>query len=59
MEDVRGWRVIDNDGVFEVASNLGKILDVVSLVVIAALSEQTMVDYFVDIKLIQQRITIL
>ena len=30
MENVRGGRVVDDDGVFEVASNLRKVLSCVS-----------------------------
>lgn len=39
VENVRGRRVVDNDGVLEISSDLGEILDVVALVVVAALSE--------------------
>lgn len=34
-------------------------LDVVSLVIVAALAEETMVHYIMNIQLIQQRVTIL
>lgn len=59
MENIRGWRVVNNDCVFEVSTNLRKIFNVIALVVVAALSKQTVVDDFVDIQLVQQRIAIL
>lgn len=39
VEYVGGRRVVYDDGVFQVSSNLRKVLDIVSLVVVAALSE--------------------
>ena len=39
VEDIRSWRVVDDNGVFEVTSNLRKVFDVVSLVVVATLAE--------------------
>ena len=39
VENVRCGRVVDDDGVLEVAADLGEILDVVALVVIAAFAE--------------------
>lgn len=53
VEDVRGGRVIDNDGILQVSANLGQVLDVISLVVVAALTEESMVDNLVDIELVQ------
>lgn len=59
VEDVRGWRVIDDNGILEVTSNLGEVFDVVSLMIVAAFTEKTMVDDAVDVQLVQQRITVL
>ena len=59
VEDVRGRRVVDDDGVLQVSADLGEILDVVSLVVVAAFSEQPVVDDLVDVELVQERITVL
>ena len=53
MEYVRGGGVVDNDGVFQVSPDLGKILYVVALVVVTTLAEQTVVDNLVDIELVQ------
>lgn len=39
VENVGCRRVVDDDSVFQVASDLREVLDVVSLVVVAALSE--------------------
>lgn len=59
MENVRRRRVVDDDGVFQVSSHLRKILDVVSMVIVAALAEQPVVYDLVDIQLIQKRVAIL
>lgn len=59
VEDVGCRRVVDNDSVLEVASDLGQILDVVSLVIVAALSEKSVVHDLVDVKLIKERVTVL
>jgi hypothetical protein len=39
VEDIRRRGVVDDDGVFEVPADLGEILDVVALVVVATLAE--------------------
>ena len=49
MEYVRGWGVVDNDGVLQISSDLREVLDVVTLVIIAALSEESMMNDFMDI----------
>ncbi len=59
VEDVRGRRVVDDDGVLQVSADLGEILDVVSLVVVAAFSEKAVVDDLVDVQLVQERIAVL
>lgn len=50
---IGGWRVVDDDGVFEVPPDLGQIFHVVALMVVAALSKQSVVDHFVNVQLIQ------
>lgn len=52
VEYVRSRGVVDDDGVLEITSDLGQILDVVALVVVAAFAEQSVVDDIVDIQLI-------
>lgn len=52
VEYVRGRRIVDDDGVFQITSDLGQILDVVALVVVAAFAEQSVVDDIVNVKLI-------
>ena len=59
VEDVGCRRVVDDDGVLQLTPNLGEVLDVVSLVIVAALSEKPVVHDVVDIKLIKERIAIL
>ncbi len=49
MEYVRGRGVVNDDGVFQVPPHLREVLDVVALVVIAALSEEAVVDHLVDV----------
>lgn len=59
MKDVGSRRVVDNYSILQVTSNLGEVLDVVSLVIIAALSEKPVVHDLVDIKLIKERVAVL
>jgi len=59
VENVGSRRVVDDDGVLEVVTNLGQIFHIVALVVIAALTEKAMVDNLVDVQLIEKRIAIL
>lgn len=59
VEDVGCGRVVDNDGVLEVSSDLGQVFDVVSLVVIAGFTEEPVVYHFVDIELVQERVAVL
>lgn len=59
VENIRRRRVIDDDGVLQVASNLREVLDVVSLMVIATLPEKPVVDDFVDVQLVEKRIAVL
>lgn len=49
VEDIWGRRIVDNDCFSEVAANLGEIFDVVTLVIVATLSEKTMVYHVVNI----------
>lgn len=58
MEDVRGGRVVDNDGLAERAADLTQILDVVSLVIVARFAEQTVVYRVGDVELVQERVAI-
>lgn len=53
VENIGSWGVVNDDGVFEVPPNLREIFDVVSLVVVATLPEESVMNHFVDIKLIQ------
>lgn len=59
VEDVGCRRVVDDDGVLQVTSDLREVFDVVSLVVVAALAEQAVVDNLVDVELIKEGIAIL
>lgn len=59
VENVRCWGIIDDDGVFQVASDLGEVLDVISLVIIAAFSEKPVMDNLMNVQLVKERITIL
>lgn len=59
VENVGCRRVIDDYCVLEVAANLGQVLYIVPLVVVATLAEQPVVDDFVDVQLIEERVTIL
>lgn len=59
VEDIGCGRVVDDDGVLEIAANLGQVLDVVALVVVAAFAEKPVVDDIVDVELIEERIAVL
>jgi hypothetical protein len=59
VEDVGSRRVIDDDCVLKISSDLREIFDIISLVVVAALSEEPVVDHLVNIQLIQQRVAVL
>lgn len=43
------WRIINDDGLSEVTANLGEILDIVALVIVATFAEETMVDDIVNV----------
>jgi len=59
MEYVGGGRVIDDDGILEIASDLGQVLYVVALVVVATLAKQPVMNDVVPVELIEERIAIL
>ena len=59
VKDVGSRRVVDNYSILQVTSNLGEVLDVVSLVIVAAFSEEPVVHDLVDIKLIKERVAVL
>lgn len=59
VENIRCGRVVDDNCVLEISSNLGEILDIVALVVVTALAEKSVVNDIVDVKLVQKRIAIL
>ena len=59
VEYVGCWRVVDDDGIFQIASNLRQILNIVALMVIATLPEKAMMDNFMNIQLIQKGISVL
>jgi hypothetical protein len=49
MKDVGSWRIVDDDGFSEISPNLGKIFDIVSLVVITTFTEEAVVNHVMDI----------
>lgn len=59
MEDVGGGRIVDNDSVLQVTSELREILDIVALMVVATISEETMMDDGMNVKLVKKRVAIL
>jgi diphthamide synthase (EF-2-diphthine--ammonia ligase) len=59
MEDIRGGRIVDDDSILEIPSDLGQVFDVIALVVVAALAEKSVMHHVVDVKLIQERVAIL
>ena len=59
MKDIGRRRVVDDDRLLQVAADLREILDIVALMIIAALSEEPVVDHIVDVQLIEERVAIL
>lgn len=53
VEDVARGRIVDDDRLPQIAAHLAQILDIVALVVVAALSKQSMVNNIVDVQLVQ------
>ncbi len=56
---VRSRRVVNNYGIFEIPADLGEVLDVVSLVIITTLTEQSVVNDLVYIELVKKRVAVL
>jgi hypothetical protein len=59
VKDVRGWRVVQDDGVGNRAAELREVFDVVPFVVVATLSEEPVGDNLVDVELVKNRVGIL
>ena len=49
VENVRCWRIINDDGFPKISTDLGQILDVVTLVVVTTFSEKAVVYYVMNI----------
>lgn len=58
VEDVRCGRVVNDDCLAEGAADLAQVFDIVSLVVIARLAEETVVDGVGDVQLVEERVAI-
>jgi len=59
VEDVRCRRIINDDCFTQITSDLRKIFDVISLVIITTLTEQSMVHNVMDVQLVKERIPVL
>jgi len=59
MEDIAGWRVVEDDGALNGPPKLRKVLDVDAFVVVAMLAEQAVTDSLVYIELIEDRVGVL
>jgi len=53
MENIRRWRIVDDDGFSQIAANLREVFDIVSLMVVTTLTEKAMMNNMIDIELIQ------
>lgn len=49
VENVRGGRVVNDNRLLKVAANLREVLDVVALVVVAALAEQSVMYHAMNV----------
>ena len=49
VENVRSWRIVDDDSFLEISTNLGQILDVISLVIITTFPEKPVVYHVMDV----------
>ena len=59
MENIAGRRIVDDDGFVEVSSDLAQIFHIVALMVVTALSKQSVMHGVVNIQLIKQRVAVL
>lgn len=59
VEDVAGGRVVDDDGLLQVAADLTKILDVIALMVVTTFAEKTMMHDAVDVELVEKWVSVL
>lgn len=59
VENIGGGRVVDDNSVFQVSSDFGKIFDIVATMIVTTLTEKTVVYNAMNVELIQQRIAIL
>ena len=53
VEDIRGGTVVDNNRITEISPNLREVFHIVSLVVVATLAEETMMDSLMNVELVQ------
>ncbi len=49
VKNVRCWGIIDDDGFSKISSDLGKIFDVVSLMIVATFAEEAVMDDMMNI----------
>ena len=49
VENVGRWRIVNDDGFSEISSDLGKVFNVVSLVIVTTFTEEAVVNDMMDI----------
>ena len=49
VENVGCWGIVDDDGFSKISTDLGKIFDVVSLVIVATFPEETVMHDVMDV----------
>lgn len=59
VEDVAGGRVVDDDRLLEIPADLAEVFDVVALVIVAGLAEESVMYNMVDIELVQEWVAVL
>lgn len=58
MKNIARRRIIDDDRLPQISAHLAEIFHVVTLVIVAAFTEQSVVDNVVDVELVEERIAI-
>ena len=59
VEDIACRRVVNDDGLSQIAPDLAKILHIVALVIVTAFSEKPVMHDMMNVQLIEERVAVL